>query len=118
MQNNVYSGTFLLRNSMPRKSMFIFRYTAAEMYEVVVDVQRYREFVPWCIRSDVVKPTVPHSFRAHMEIGFQLVKEQYNAQVTHQKPTLVKVCSDAIFFSYNNYFEFSPFALKVVCSII
>jgi hypothetical protein len=30
-------------------------------------------------------------FKAHMEIGFQVVKEQYMALVTHQKPTLVKV---------------------------
>ncbi|CAF0730559.1 unnamed protein product [Adineta ricciae] len=76
-------------------------YTAVEMYEVVVDVQRYREFVPWCIRSDIVKPTFPHSFKAHMEIGFQLVKEQYNAQVTHQKPTIVKsVCTDGRLFNH------------------
>lgn len=62
------------------------------MYDVVVDVARYREFVPWCIRSDILKPTYPNIFKAHMEIGFQLVKEQYMALVTHQKPGLVKVC--------------------------
>jgi len=61
------------------------------MYDVVVDVARYREFVPWCIRSDILKPTYPNMFKAHMEIGFQVVKEQYTALVTHQKPTLVKV---------------------------
>jgi coenzyme Q-binding protein COQ10 len=61
------------------------------MYDVVVDVVRYREFVPWCIRSDIVQPRYPNMFKAHMEIGFQVVKEQYMALVTHQKPTLVKV---------------------------
>ena len=61
------------------------------MYDVVVDVAHYREFVPWCIRSEIVKPTHPDMFKAKMEIGFQLVKEQYIALVTHQKPSLVKV---------------------------
>jgi len=68
-------------------------YSAVEMYDVVVDVAKYREFVPWCIRSDIVKPTYPGSFKAQLEIGFQLVKEQYTALVTYQKPTLVKVIS-------------------------
>ena len=61
------------------------------MYDVVVDVAKYREFVPWCIRSDILKPIYPKMFKAHMEIGFQLLKEQYLALVTYQKPTLVKV---------------------------
>jgi coenzyme Q-binding protein COQ10 len=61
------------------------------MYDVVVDVAKYREFVPWCIRSDIVKPVYPNMFKARMEIGFQVVKEQYMALVTHQKPVLVKV---------------------------
>lgn len=61
------------------------------MFDVVVDVARYREFVPWCIRSEIIKPIYPNMFKAHMEIGFQVVKEQYIALVTYQKPKLVKV---------------------------
>ncbi|CAF1009841.1 unnamed protein product [Rotaria sp. Silwood1] len=76
-------------------------YTSAEMYTVVVDVARYREFVPWCIRSDILKPVYPNMFKSNMEIGFQVVKEQYTALVTHQKPTLVKsVCTDGRLFNY------------------
>lgn len=70
------------------------------MYEVVVDVKRYREFVPWCIRSDILKPAFPNSFKAHMEIGFQVVKEQYIALVTYQKPTLVKVCTTSLRYTF------------------
>lgn len=61
------------------------------MYDVVVDVARYREFVPWCIRSDILNPTTPNMFKARMEIGFQVLKEQYVAVVTHEKPNFVKV---------------------------
>lgn len=94
MQNNVYSGAFFshkYRSIQHIFSCFFDSYTATEMYDVVVDVARYREFVPWCIRSDILKPTYPNMFKAHLEIGFQVVKEQYIALVTHQKPTLVKV---------------------------
>ncbi|CAF2406820.1 unnamed protein product [Rotaria sp. Silwood2] len=71
------------------------------MYNVVVDVARYREFVPWCIRSDIIKPAYPNMFKANMEIGFQVIKEQYTALITHQKPTLVKsVCTDGRLFNY------------------
>jgi len=71
------------------------------MYDVVVDVARYREFVPWCIRSEIIKPVYPDMFKAHMEIGFQVVKEHYIALVTHHKPTLVKsVCSEGRLFNH------------------
>jgi coenzyme Q-binding protein COQ10 len=69
----------------------LYSYTAVEIYDVVVDVSRYREFVPWCIRSDIIKPAYPNMFKAQMEIGFQVIKEQYTALVTYQKPTMVKV---------------------------
>ncbi|CAF2052743.1 unnamed protein product [Rotaria magnacalcarata] len=76
-------------------------YTSDEMYAVVVDVARYREFVPWCIRSEILKPVQPKLFKARMEIGFQVLKEQYTAVVTHEKPGLVKsVCTDGALFNY------------------
>ena len=79
-----------------------YSYTSDEMYDVVVDVAKYREFVPWCIRSDVIHK-LDHSniFKAHMEIGFQVLKEQYIAVVTHQKPTLVKVGYQNVLLTLN-----------------
>lgn len=74
------------------------------MYSVVVDVDKYREFVPWCIRSDIMKPVQPNMFKAHMAIGFQLLKEQYTAVVTHSKPGLVKVCFVKFYFIYYDIF--------------
>lgn len=88
------------------------------MFDVVVDVARYREFVPWCIRSDIIKPTYPNMFKAHMQIGFQPVKEEYMALVTYQKPTLVKVESTKFFFYKRQSLSFSLFVPMVVYSII
>lgn len=32
-------------------------YTAAQMFALVNDVERYPEFIPWCIESEVIDPS-------------------------------------------------------------
>lgn len=40
-------------------------YTAAQMFALVNDVERYPEFIPWCTESEVIDPT-DHSLTARL----------------------------------------------------
>ncbi|CAF1006504.1 unnamed protein product [Didymodactylos carnosus] len=100
-------------------------YTPTELYDVVVDVKKYREFVPWCVKSDVLGLEYPGMFKARMEIGFPPVKESYNALVTYHKPTVVKsVCTEGKLFNHLTTewkflpgIETNPKSLHVNCVI-
>lgn len=77
----------------------VLRYPVDLMYDIVQDVDKYCEFVPWCKKSQVLidKGKIK---RAKLEVGFTKVNEKYNSTVTCIKPHLVKaVCTDGVLFN-------------------
>jgi hypothetical protein len=51
-------------------------YSPKQMFDVVADVQRYSEFVPWCQRSSVVRRLSDTVIEAELEVGFQIFVER------------------------------------------
>ena len=81
------------------------------IFDIVKDVQRYNEFVPWCLKSEILKnkndkPNTELSsvsFNAKLEVGFPPIKESYISHVTYIKPRIVKtVAIKTTFFEYIN----------------
>lgn len=52
------------------------RWTPQQLYTVVSNVEDYRKFVPWCHRSQIVKPLADNYLEAELEVGFQLLLER------------------------------------------
>ena len=68
------------------------RHAAAEMFELVADVEKYPEFVPLC-RALKVKSRTPKGegvkvLIADMTVAYKLIRETFTSRVTLDKPKL------------------------------
>ncbi len=59
-------------------------YSARQMYDLVADVERYPEFIPWTIATRVrsVEPVDDHAvMHADMVVGFKMFREKFLSRV-------------------------------------
>ena len=52
------------------------RYSPQQLYSVVAAVEHYREFVPWCQKSELIKKEDDKYLEAVLEVGFKLFVER------------------------------------------
>jgi coenzyme Q-binding protein COQ10 len=68
------------------------RHSAADMFELVADVERYPEFVPLCkelkVRQRSPAGDGVETVIADMTVSFKLVRESFRSRVTLDRPKL------------------------------
>jgi coenzyme Q-binding protein COQ10 len=90
------------------------RHSAAHMFDLVADVERYPEFVPMC-RGLKVRQRTPEEENvevivADMTVSFKLVRETFRSRVTLDRPKL-KILVEYLqgpFSHMQNRWTFSP----------
>ncbi len=92
-------------------------YTPAQLFELVAAVDRYPEFLPWCLaartRPAGTLPGTPRKslFVADLVIGFRMMRARYTSRVTLQAPRRIDVtCIEGPFRYLNNHWTFEPVA--------
>jgi ribosome-associated toxin RatA of RatAB toxin-antitoxin module len=61
----------------------LLKYSNVQLYNVVADVSKYREFVPWC-RDSVVTRSDANAVSADLTVGFDVFTEKYTSHVQLQ----------------------------------
>ncbi|WP_139862427.1 type II toxin-antitoxin system RatA family toxin [Bradyrhizobium ivorense] len=100
---------------MPRfQSKRRVRHGAAQMFDLVADVERYPEFVPLCqalkIRQRTPKDDGTEIVVADMTVSFKLVRETFTSKVTLDRPNL-KILVEYLrgpFSNLENRWTFEP----------
>src|SRR5258708_19348218 len=68
------------------------RHSAAHMFDLVADVERYPEFVPLCrslkLRKRIPEPEGVEILVADMTVAYRLVRETFTSRVTLYRPNL------------------------------
>jgi len=65
-------------------------YSAEQLFDMVADVDRYPEFLPWCLAARVTRRQ-GNVLYADLVIGFKMVRERFSSRVTLDRPSLLKV---------------------------
>ena len=65
-------------------------YTAEQMFDLVADVKRYPEFLPWVIALRVRKDTATESL-ADMIVGFKGLRETFTSRVAKSRADSIHV---------------------------
>ena len=82
-------------------------YTAEQMFDLVADVGRYHEFLPWCAASKVRSHT-DTDLVADLAIGFGVFRESFTSRVVLDRPKTVNVKYENGPFRYlNNQWTFT-----------
>lgn len=86
----------------------VLRYTPEQMFNLVADVRRYPEFLPWCVGARIVSQTETELV-ADLTIGFKMFRETFRSRVALERPHAVRVRYENGPFRYlNNNWTFTP----------
>lgn len=90
------------------------RHAAADMFDLVADVERYPEFVPLCkflkVRRRIDEPEGVQIIVADMVVSFKLIEERFTSRVTLDRANLQILVEylEGPFSRMENRWEFHP----------
>lgn len=86
----------------------ILRHTPEQMFDLVADVRRYPEFLPWCVGARILSRD-EQLLVADLTIGFKMFRETFRSRVGLERPGHIHVTYETGPFRYlNNHWRFSP----------
>ncbi len=69
----------------------ILPYTPEQMFDLVANVDKYKEFVPWCVGSRINKWEGDKVFFADLVIGYKLFRERFSSKVILERPDSIQI---------------------------
>jgi coenzyme Q-binding protein COQ10 len=82
-------------------------YSPEQLFDLVADVARYPEFLPWCVAARI-RSRRERELIADLTIGFGPFRESFTSRVTLERPHRVRVAYENGPFRYlNNQWTFT-----------
>ncbi len=101
---------------MKHEERRVIRHTPKNLFNLVADVKKYPEFLPWCLGARIKNKTNT-SFEADLLIGFSIYKEIYSSKVflDEKKYKILVEYKDGPFEYLQNYwiFQENPAGCKI-----
>jgi coenzyme Q-binding protein COQ10 len=83
-------------------------YAQAQLYDLVADVGRYPEFLPWCRAARILQQD-ERGLTADLVIGYKIFTEKFRSEVALDRPRRIEVRYLSGPLSYlSNQWEFMP----------
>jgi len=85
-------------------------FTPEQLFALVADIERYPQFLPWCIAARI-RERRPDLIVADLMIGFKMFRERFTSRVALDPPRRIDVSyADGPFRRLTNHWGFSPAA--------
>jgi coenzyme Q-binding protein COQ10 len=92
-------------------------WSAEQIYDLVADVARYPEFLPWVVATRVRSDSETEMV-ADMLVGFSMIKEKFTSRVEKQRPSRIRVhYVDGPLRDLDNLWEIRPLG-EDACEIV
>ena len=65
-------------------------YAPKQLFDLVADVERYPEFLPWCLSCKITRREGDVIY-ADLVIGYKMVRERFGSRVTLNSPDSIQV---------------------------
>ena len=83
-------------------------YSVNQIFDLVIAVEKYPEFLPWCLSARVTKLGT-QTFDADLVIGFKILREKFSSRITWQRPESIEVIPiKGPFKRMKNSWHFTP----------
>ncbi len=83
-------------------------YSAGQMWDLVADVDRYPQFIPWLVKAHIRESSPTHQL-CDMGVGFGPFRENFTSRNALQRPDFIKVRYESGPFRYlKNDWTFVP----------
>ena len=71
-------------------------YSAKKMHDLVMDIEKYPEFLPWCKQAKITEKTSEEILYADLLINFKNFFEKYTSEVKHGKSSSGELFIDVV----------------------
>jgi coenzyme Q-binding protein COQ10 len=83
-------------------------YTREQLFNLVADIERYPEFLPWCVGARI-RERRDNEILGDLLIGYKMVRERFTSRVVLGRPDRIDVSySEGPFKYLNNHWLFLP----------
>ncbi|MEP3113972.1 type II toxin-antitoxin system RatA family toxin [Nisaea sp.] len=84
-------------------------FTSEQLFDLIADIQRYPEFLPWCVGARIRKRD-GNRIVADLVIGYKLIRERFTSTVTlsPEQNRIDVEYTDGPFKYLNNHWVFEP----------
>lgn len=72
------------------KEVRILPYTAEQLFDLVIDIEKYPEFLPWCIGARI-NERQKNKIEADVVIGYKVFREKFTSRVHMIRPNAIEV---------------------------
>ena len=90
----------------PRTECRYSAYSPQQLFELVADVEKYPQFLPWILRSEIVRRD-GNRVRVEMTLGLKLLSQRFSSEAVLDPPHAIKITSkDAPFEYFEQHWRF------------
>jgi coenzyme Q-binding protein COQ10 len=82
-------------------------YRPEQLFDLVADIDRYPEFLPWCVAARI-RRREGAILSADLMVGFKMVRERFTSKVTLGKNRIDVAYTDGPFKYLKNHWIFEP----------